>query len=226
MAMLDLERHFIVLLTVFHSLTDLRYDLLLINTIDRLWWRYRCMSLISCKSCLPEAINLFQVPKLALLAELCTTANPRRQSVPGTMDPLSITASSVGFLSLAIELADRVDRICRFIDKVEQAPKELSRLIGLLGQLHCLLNGISHVLQRLQLRDDAGDLSATIWVALQACDVQVKALADVISDTGPRRESSEAHMVIHSSGIEEKRHRGYRECPPPGHDHPAHGHDP
>jgi hypothetical protein len=49
-----------------------------------------------------------------------------------------------------------------------------------LKQLHCLLDGITAVLQRLRLVGEDIDVSAIILVALQGCDVQIKTLDEIV----------------------------------------------
>lgn len=96
------------------------------------------------------------------------------------MDQLSVATSGTPVLSLGIQLVDSIQEISRFLRSVSQAPRELSRLIALLDQLHCLLDGVNSVLQRLRLLGEDIDVSRTILVALQACDIQFQALSDII----------------------------------------------
>jgi uncharacterized protein YoxC len=96
------------------------------------------------------------------------------------MDPLSVAVSGIAVVSLAIQLVDQIREINRFLRDVDKAPKELSRLVVLLNQLHCLLDGITAVLQRLRLVDEDIDVSAIILVALQGFDVQIKTLDEIV----------------------------------------------
>jgi hypothetical protein len=96
------------------------------------------------------------------------------------MDPLSVAVSRIAVVSLAIQLVDQIRETNRFLRDVDKAPKELSRLVVLLKQLHCLLDGITAVLQRLRLVGEDIDVSAIILVALQGCDVQIKTLDEIV----------------------------------------------
>lgn len=59
-----------------------------------------------------------------------------------TIDVLSVAASGVGVVSLAIQLADSINKLYHFWNSVQDAPADLRAMVEELRLLSAVLNGI------------------------------------------------------------------------------------
>ncbi len=96
------------------------------------------------------------------------------------MDPLSAAASGIAVIFLAIQLADSVQDIHRFLRGINDAPKEFERLVGLLEQLHCMLDGIRALHSSEKQRDSIPKMHPSVMSALKMCQNRVALLEGVV----------------------------------------------
>lgn len=97
------------------------------------------------------------------------------------MEPLSGVASGMAVVSLSLQLIQSVGTVNSFIRSVENAPKELVRLTGLLERLGAILKDVHHFLEK---QDNVpGHLkatSATIACCLHSCEESLLPLHDIV----------------------------------------------
>ncbi len=98
------------------------------------------------------------------------------------MDPLSTAASGIAVISLAVQLASSVRDIHRFLGSVSGAPKELERLVDLLEQLHCILDGIRALHPKQKEQDNIPDMHPSVIRALQTCQSKLAFLESIVRE--------------------------------------------
>ena len=97
------------------------------------------------------------------------------------MDGLSNAASAVAIVSLALHLVDTVRKITRFLDNVQDAPKEVLGLIETLDQLQGTLNNVRQLIDQQFLVLRLPGSPAFITKAMENCEKQIKALENFAS---------------------------------------------
>ncbi|KAI9794722.1 MAG: hypothetical protein M1833_007379 [Piccolia ochrophora] len=96
------------------------------------------------------------------------------------MDGLSGAGSGIAVLTLAIQLASSVQNVQRFFRGVTNAPKEVERLVDLLGLLELTLDGIKDLLEGQTQRYGVPDPSPAIPRALGMCRQHVGLLEAIV----------------------------------------------
>ena len=96
------------------------------------------------------------------------------------MDPLSTAASGIAVISLAVQLAGSVQNIHRFLRGISDAPKELERLVELLDQLHCILDGIRALYPKQNQQNCIPDMHPSVMRALQTCQSKLEQLENQV----------------------------------------------
>lgn len=96
------------------------------------------------------------------------------------MDPLSTAASGIAVISLTIQLASSVQDIHRFLRGVSGAPKELERLVDLLEQLECILDGIRALHQKQKEQGSIPDMHTAVIRALKTCQSRLELLESIV----------------------------------------------
>ncbi len=95
------------------------------------------------------------------------------------MDGVSSAASIVTVVTLAIQFGQTIQKINRFLQSVEEAPKEVVRLIETLDQLHGTLDHVRELLEQqcLVLRLPGSPLFITR--ALENCEKHITELTTI-----------------------------------------------
>lgn len=106
------------------------------------------------------------------------------------MDPLSTAASGIAVISLTIQLAGSVREIHRFLRSINEAPNELKRLVDLLEQLDCILDGIRALQPKQKDQDGIPNMHAAVIRALQDCQSKLKLLASFVDKAKNRLNTS------------------------------------
>ena len=96
------------------------------------------------------------------------------------MDGLSGAASAIAIVSLAIQLVDTVQEIKKFLKNVQDAPKEVLRLLETLDQLQGTLDNVRQLIDRQFLVLRLPGSPAFIIKAMENCEKQIKALETVV----------------------------------------------
>ena len=96
------------------------------------------------------------------------------------MDPLSTVASGFAVISLAFQLTGTVQDIHRLLRGISDAPKELERLVDILEQLHCILDGIRVLQLKQENQDGIPDMHPSVIGALESCQSQLKLLECIV----------------------------------------------
>ena len=96
------------------------------------------------------------------------------------MDPLSTAASGIAVISLAVQLAGSVQDIYHFLRGMNDAPKEFARLVGLLEQLHCILDGIQALHSKEKPQDSIPKMHSSVMSALKMCQSRVDLLEGIV----------------------------------------------
>jgi hypothetical protein len=98
------------------------------------------------------------------------------------MDGLSAGASIIAVVSLAVQLLDTVREVRSFLRNVSDAPKELTRLIGLFDQLELIVENISLLMKRQrQYNGDMDDMiCASVHKALRTCETKLAILDEMV----------------------------------------------
>ncbi|KAL8723571.1 MAG: hypothetical protein Q9181_007259 [Wetmoreana brouardii] len=92
---------------------------------------------------------------------------------------MDAVSGAAAVISLAIQLVGSIQSVRRFLHNVENAPKDLSAIIDLLGLLETNLN---HARKLMELQQVQGITPhASITDALEACEKRVKTLEDFIT---------------------------------------------
>ena len=109
------------------------------------------------------------------------------------MDGLSSVASAITIVSLAVRLVVTVQEISKFLKNVQDAPKEVLRLLETLDQLQGTLDNVRQLIdhQFLVLRLPGSPIF--IDKAMENCKKQIKALETVI--WMPERSLKNQHIV-------------------------------
>ena len=109
------------------------------------------------------------------------------------MDGLSSAASAIAIVSLAIQLVDKVQEIRKFLKNVQDAPKEVLRLLETLDQLRGTLDNVRQLIdhQFLVLRLPGSPIFIT--KAMENCEKQIKALETVVWKA--KRSLEHQHML-------------------------------
>ncbi|KAE8449372.1 hypothetical protein EG329_008273 [Mollisiaceae sp. DMI_Dod_QoI] len=101
------------------------------------------------------------------------------------MDGLSAAASGIAIISLTIQLVDSIRQIQEFLRDVSDAPKELARLIDLLGLLEMILQNTKDMIEtqrRTTWKADV-DVHPSVLKAIEACEAKLRFLVEVIERT-------------------------------------------
>ena len=96
------------------------------------------------------------------------------------MDPLSAAVRGFAVVSLAMQLAGTVQDIHRFLRGISGAPKELERLVELLEQLHCMLDGIRALHSKQKELDSIPDMHPSVMGSLKSCQSRVELLENIV----------------------------------------------
>ena len=136
----------------------------------------------------PQASTAFFPKRLQKIASLFTNAGETEQQqfkffhlgfqafILARMDGVSGAASVITVITLAIQLGQAVQKINKFLRNVDEAPKEVVRLIEMLDQLHGTLEHVKELLeqQSLVLRLPGSPLFITR--ALEKCEKHIDEL--------------------------------------------------
>lgn len=106
------------------------------------------------------------------------------------MDPLSTAASGIAVVSLTIQLAGSVREIHRFLRSINEAPSELKRLIDLLEQLNCILDGFRDLQTKQKDQDGIPNMHAAVIRGLQDCQSKLELLASLVDKAKNRLNKS------------------------------------
>ncbi len=93
------------------------------------------------------------------------------------MDPVSAAAGAVSFVSLAIQLFDKVQEVRNFWRSIKDAPAEVNELIRELDCILGILQGINELDDNLCLQND-GPLVET----LRACEMHIGKVSATVHD--------------------------------------------
>lgn len=104
------------------------------------------------------------------------------------IEVLGVVASGIAVFQFAVQLTEAAVESHKFLKDIENAPKELERLIDLLWQLCHLLEGVKNVLtsQRDRSVDGEFEVSSTISSALKGCRDQMQPLTNIVLKTTSR----------------------------------------
>lgn len=94
------------------------------------------------------------------------------------MDGLSSAASGFAVISLAIQLADGVKKLCDFWNSVKDAPEDIQ---GVIADLRLLLI----VLTEMAVEDQHVESDSALAAVLKACNDKIHRLADLTNDLEP-----------------------------------------
>ncbi|KAI0535599.1 hypothetical protein GGR58DRAFT_529374 [Xylaria digitata] len=97
------------------------------------------------------------------------------------MEPLSGITSTFGVISLALQLARSAVDVKRFLDTIQNVPREITRLKSLFHQLHLVAQTITSALElqrNLQSRDV--QVSNNIYNSLGTCQEKVDLIRNVL----------------------------------------------
>ncbi|GAW23124.1 hypothetical protein ANO14919_126740 [Xylariales sp. No.14919] len=96
------------------------------------------------------------------------------------MDPFSGVASTFAVFSLALQLAQSAFDVKRFLDTVQNAPREIKRLRDLVIQLHLVAQTVTALLrQQSSLRSQDPQVSNNVHDSLKACQEKLDLIRDV-----------------------------------------------
>ena len=131
------------------------------------------------------------------------------------MEGLSGAASAITIVSLAVQLVDTVREITKFLRNVQDAPKEVLRLLETLDQLQGTLDAVRQLIdhQFLVLRLPGSPVFIT--KAMENCEKQIKALETLVCKARKslehqhmlRRTWSSMKFVAKKQDIEDIQHR-------------------
>lgn len=97
------------------------------------------------------------------------------------MDGLSATASVIGVVSLAVQLAGGAHALLKFLETISDAPAEINRLQDLLTQIHAMVNSIQNAFQcQRQLHGDGAPVASDIYKALLICQKKIQPLCKIL----------------------------------------------
>lgn len=94
------------------------------------------------------------------------------------MDGLSSAASVFAAASLAIQLAESLNKFCTFWKSIKEAPEDVRAIAEHLELLSSILTGIAREAQRVEP-------DASLTAVLNHCNVHVKRLASLLADLEP-----------------------------------------
>ena len=109
------------------------------------------------------------------------------------MDGLSGAASAIAIVSLAIQLVDTVQEISKFLKNVQDAPKEMLRLLETLDQLQGTLDNVRQLIDHQFFMSRLPGSPVFIIKAMENCEKQIKALETVVWKA--RRSFEHQHML-------------------------------
>lgn len=92
------------------------------------------------------------------------------------MEGFSGAASAVAIVSLAVQLVDTVQEISKFLKNVQDAPKEVLRLLETLEQLQCTLDNVRQLIDHQFLVLRLPGSPVFIIKAMDNCEKQIKEL--------------------------------------------------
>ncbi len=93
------------------------------------------------------------------------------------MDPVSAAAGVVSFVSLAIQLLEKVQDVRDFWRSIEDGPAEVHELIRELDCILAILQAINELESNLHLRNDE-----PLVKALRACEINVGKVSATVQD--------------------------------------------
>lgn len=94
------------------------------------------------------------------------------------MDGISGAASGIAVVSLAIQLADSIKKLCEFWDSVQDAPNDIRAIVKELRLFSAVLEGI----QLNELRYGPDPITRSV---LESCADKVSALVGLVDDLEP-----------------------------------------
>ena len=94
------------------------------------------------------------------------------------MEGLSASASAIAVVSIAIQLADSVNKLRDFWSAIEEAPQEVQAISADLELLSGVLAQIAYEAQHIEP-------DPTLIAALNGCSMKIKALAMILSEIEP-----------------------------------------
>lgn len=97
------------------------------------------------------------------------------------MDGVSSAASAIAVVSLAIQLADTVQRISKFLKNVQDAPKEVFRLIETLDELQDTFDNVRQLIDQQFVILRLPGSPVFITKAMENCEKQIQALETLTS---------------------------------------------
>ena len=115
------------------------------------------------------------------------------------MDGLSAAASGMAVVSLAIQLANFVREIQRFMHGIFDARTELKRLIGLLDQLELILESIGSLIDKQEGYMTDANITSNILRAMKTCEDKLSILGNVVESA--KKASISKSKVVQSLGL-------------------------
>lgn len=94
------------------------------------------------------------------------------------MEGLSAAASSIAVVSLAVQLADSVKKLCNFWESIKEAPSDIKEISTDLELLSGVLTDIACEAQHV-------GPNATLLASLDACSFKVKRLVTLLNEIEP-----------------------------------------
>lgn len=94
------------------------------------------------------------------------------------MEGLSAAASSIAVVSLAVQLADSVKKLCDFWESIKEAPSDMKEISTDLELLSGVLTDIAYEAQHV-------GPNATLLASLDACSFKVKRLVTLLDEIEP-----------------------------------------
>ncbi|PQE07814.1 ankyrin repeat-containing protein [Rutstroemia sp. NJR-2017a WRK4] len=105
------------------------------------------------------------------------------------MDPFSAAASAIGVISLAIQLADSINKLHEFWSSVRDAPQEVREITNDLKCLTSLLKEVAN----------GGNHGPNVQWGLECCETKLKSLFNIVQQLDPNFYSSNRRARIWNS---------------------------
>ena len=104
------------------------------------------------------------------------------------MDGLSVAASGLAVVSITVQLAESVKKICDFWKSIEEAPEEIRELASESDLLLSVLGQVASEAQHV-------DPDAAFIAAMESCSIKVKHLCTLIRKLEPGFSSSSSRTL-------------------------------
>lgn len=104
-----------------------------------------------------------------------------------TMEGLSTAASAIAVVSIVVQLAENVTKLCDFWNSIREAPEDIRAISTDLELL-------SSVLTQIAVETQHVEPDTTLVAALHGCSVKVKILATLLHEIEPGFASTSSHV--------------------------------